>query len=249
MNDDYRILGERTHGYAALAQSRSAVVHRGMDVEKRPADYIAPNVRDAFLGTARRIGAKGFARCSSGNLSRRIDGDTAVISASRSWLERLSEGDLTICRISTGERICGNRPSVETGMHTGILRVRSDVNVVLHFQSPAATAFCCRDAPANFNVTPEIPYYLGPIGRVPYLLPGSPDLAKAATEVMGSHDLALLQNHGIITVARDLDSVVQHAEFFELACEILLYNGADTRVLADHEAAELTELGKSSRGV
>ena len=219
-----------------------------MKVDKLLADYVSPKIRSEFLAAANRVGNRGFARCSSGNLSIRIDEDLILISASRSWLSRLTEGELAVCRISDGTLVSGNRPSVETGIHTGILRERTGDNVVLHFQSPAATAFCCRAAPANFNIIPEVPFYLGPIGWVPYVLPGSPELATAAVEVSRTHNLTLLQNHGIITVAEDLDHAIQNAEFFELACELLLQNGSDASLLTDEAAKELTDLGASGTG-
>ena len=215
---------------------------------KQVSEYVSPRIRSLFIDSAHYVGNGGFARCSSGNLSLRIDDDLILISASRSWLSRLTEGELAVCRISTGELVAGSRPSVETGMHTGILRERSTDNVVLHFQSLAATSFCCRPAPVDFNIVPEVPFYLGAIGWVPYVLPGSPDLAAAATEVLKTHNLALLQNHGIITVAADLDHAVQNAEFFELACELLLRGGADTALLSDEAVGELIELGVSDAG-
>lgn len=62
---------------------------------------------------------------------------------------------------------------------------------------------------------PEIPFYIGLIGQVPYLPPGS-ELADAVIEVMTVHNLAVMANHGQITVAQDFDHVIQNAEFFEL---------------------------------
>ena len=129
-------------------------------------------------------------------------------------------------------------------MHRGILSVRPEKNVVLHFQSPAATALCCREGPVDFNVLPEIPFYIGEVGWVPYRLPGSPELAEATTGVMSRCDLALLQNHGLVTTAEDLDHAVQNAQFFELACEIIVRNGEAVSRLSSDTVAELRALGK-----
>lgn len=74
---------------------------------------------------------------------------------------------------------------------------------------------------------PEIPFYIGPVGHVPYLPPGSTELAEAVVAVMTDHDLAVMENHGQVTAATDFDHAVQNAEFFELACQIILAGASD----------------------
>lgn len=158
-------------------------------------------------------------------MSWRIDGEVAVVTASRSWLERLTKGDAVLCRIADGEVLNNKTPSVESRFHLGILRARADVNVVLHFQSPCATAITCsgrRDY--DFSVLPEIPFYIGDIGWVDFLMPGSEELATATIEAAKRHTMVLLQNHGQVVTGNNFDDVIQKACFFELACRILLTN-------------------------
>mgnify|MGYP002544867892 CR=1 FL=1 len=70
---------------------------------------------------------------------------------------------------------------MECGFHLGVLRERPDVNVVLHFQSPYATAVACmQETPKDFNVTAEVPCHVGSeIPVIPYFRPGSKELAEA----------------------------------------------------------------------
>jgi ribulose-5-phosphate 4-epimerase/fuculose-1-phosphate aldolase len=155
-----------------------------------------------------------------------MDDGLMLVTRSRSWLGRLTAQDIAICSIEDGATLNGVNPTVEVRFHAGILLTRPDVNVVLHYQSPHATALACqRRRLLNFNVIPEIPFYLGPVGHVPYLPPGSEELADAVVAVMANHDLAVMANHGQVTVARDFDHAVQNAEFFELASQIILAAG------------------------
>jgi len=55
------------------------------------------------------------------------------------------------------------------------------------------------------------------------------------TEAMREHDLVIMSNHGQVTVARDFDQVIENAEFFELACAIIL-RGGDAVVPLPEEA-------------
>jgi ribulose-5-phosphate 4-epimerase/fuculose-1-phosphate aldolase len=186
-------------------------------------------------------------RCSSGNLSLRIDDDRLLVTSSRSWMSNLSRDDISVCRISDGCLLAGGKPTVEIGFHAGIQKMRPEVNVVMHFQTPCATALACRDpGDMNYFVIPEIPFYIGPVARVPFLLPGTKELAQAVTEAMRNHDMVIMGNHGQVTVARDIDHVIQNAEFFELACDIILRGGDMARPIPEKEVNALLALRGSA---
>lgn len=186
--------------------------------------FVTDQRQKEFIEAAHRVAQFGLARCSSGNLSMRIEGNHLLIKASRTWMGDLDAGGLAVCRISDGAHIFGPKPSVETGFHAGILRERPDVEVVLHFQTPHATAISCRgDADRiNYAVIPEVPFYIGPVATVPYLPPGSPELARDVTAAARGHDMVILRNHGQVTVGKTLNDAIQKAAFFELACEVIL---------------------------
>ena len=97
---------------------------------------------EEFIKQAHRVGEAGLTICSSGNLSWRI-GDEALVSGTGSWVPTLQKEKVSQCTVATGEVLNGVKPSMESGFHLGVLRARPDVNVVLHFQSPYATAVSC----------------------------------------------------------------------------------------------------------
>lgn len=173
-------------------------------------------------------------QCSSGNMSWRVDKERMLVSATRTWLADIRADQVAVVRISDGTVLNEVKPSVEAGFHAGVLRKRTDMNVVLHFQTPFATALACRDdlAKINFFVTPEIPYYIVEIAILPYVEPGSVPLAKAVIAAMGSHDMAVLRNHGMVTVGTTFDDAIQKAVFFEMACEIIVRSGEKVRPLS-----------------
>ena len=198
---------------------------------------------DAFVAACRRAADHGLMRCSSGNLSWRLDPDHMLVTTSRSWMEDATHDTVAVCRIADGECLTGNTPTVETGIHAGVLRTRADMHVVMHFQTPAATAIACREpASVNFAVIPEIPYYIGPVGSVPFLLPGTADLAQAVTSALTGHDMVIMRNHGVVTVGTTFDDVIQKACFFELACDILIRTGGKATPIDDAGLAQLREM-------
>lgn len=208
-------------------------------------DVTAETIAD-FVEACHQVAHRGLVRCSSGNLSLRVADHRLLVTATRSWLERITPEDVALCRVSDGLAIDGPKPTVEIGFHAGILKARSDVNVVLHFQSPCATALACRSAgPLDYFVIPEIPFYIGPIGQVPCLAPGSDELAAAVIAAMRSHDLVMLANHGQVVVAHDFDHAIQNAVFFELACEIILRTGDRTAALPAQAVQALLDARKA----
>lgn len=203
---------------------------------------------ESFVAACHRLASFGLVRCSSGNLSWRVNDEYMLITTTHKWMSELTKEQIAVCRISDGAVLNEKTPSAENGFHFGIFRERADVNVVLHFQSPFATALACsgRDI-KNFFVIPEIPYYIGTIAIVPYLNPGSNDLAKEIISAMKEHDLAILKNHGQVAVGENFDDVIQKASFFELACEIILRAGDQIQFLSEDAITYLRPQGKGKQ--
>ncbi len=180
--------------------------------------------------------------CSSGNLSWRVGENTALVSGTGSWLPRLAEENVAVCDISTGLRIDGPKPSMESVFHLGVLRERKDMNVVLHFQSEYATIVSCmKKKPDNFNVVAEVPCYCGrEIPVIPYFRPGSKELADAVTNALREHDCVLMSKHGQAVCGKDFDDAFQKAVFFEFACGIIVRAGeGNYQTLSDEEIRDL----------
>lgn len=204
---------------------------------------------ERFVENCHDVADRGLVRCSCGNLSQRVDEKYFLVTATGSWMSRLTRDQVAVCRVDNGVSINGIKPSSETGFHAGILRTRADVNAVLHFQTPCATTVACQRADtADFAVIPEIPFYIGAVARVAYFTPGSEDLAAAVTQALRTHDLVLLRNHGQVTAARDFEHVLQNAEFFELACQILLLGGTSVAPLSPQAINQLQALRSKTAG-
>ena len=204
---------------------------------------------DRFVEACHAVAQHGLVRCSCGNLSMRVDEKRFLVTATGSWMSHLTREQVAVCRLDDGTSPNDKKPSSETGFHAGILRARSDVNVVLHFQTPCATTVACQPAnPVDFSFIPEVPFYIGPVARVPYFTPGSDELAAAVTQAMRTHDMVLLSNHGQVTAAKDFEHVLQNAEFFELACQIILLGGNSIAPLDPQAIKQLHMLRSKTAG-
>ncbi|MHC4123127.1 MAG: class II aldolase/adducin family protein [Planctomycetota bacterium] len=176
-----------------------------------------------FIQAAHKIASYGLVKCSSGNLSARLDDKLIALSTSGAWLAELTKEQVAICDINTGQCLKGKPSTIESTFHLGILRNKPQTNVVLHFQSPYATAIACgKPEDYNYNVIIELPFYIGPPGIVEYLPAGSEELANAVIEKAKDHNMIIMKNHGLTTFGKDYNDTIQRAVFFELACQILL---------------------------
>lgn len=121
-----------------------------------------------------------------------------------------------------GKRIAGDyKPSVESGYHAGLMRVRPEVNSVIHTHAPFATVFGASDM-RILPITTEAAFMLT-MPVIPFLLAGSKDLAKQVIEHVGTAKTigAFLRNHGLITIGKDLRSAADHTFMVEHTLRIL----------------------------
>lgn len=200
-----------------------------------------------FVAACHKTARYGLVRCSSGNLSQRIGPDTALLSVSGSWLGELTAEQVAICEINSQTCINDKTPTCESVFHLGILQRRPEVNAVLHFQSPYATAIACGKPEAyDYNMTIETPVYIGQPAIVDYLPPGSKQLAQATINAFANRKtrMAILKNHGLVTVGKDINDAIQKGVFFEMTCQILLTN-PDANALALEEVEHLRQLGQA----
>ncbi|MBK9359518.1 MAG: class II aldolase/adducin family protein [Bacteroidales bacterium] len=200
-----------------------------------------PDGLDLFAQWARESGNLGLVSCSSGNLSHRIDNGSMLISGTGTWLPYLCNDQIAHMSIDSDESYNTVKPSGEFRLHREIYRKRKDIDTILHFQSPSATTVACMDLIPDYNVIIEVPVYIGRIGHINYISPGSEELADKASEVMMEADLLQLANHGQVVCGTGFRDTIQKAVFFELACSILLKSNFNAKPLSLENIKQLNQ--------
>lgn len=172
-----------------------------------------------------------------GNLSYRI-GDKIFITPSGYSLRDISP-DLVVMVGEEGRVLNGGTPTKDIQMHLGILRARDDVNVVCHLHGAfiiAASTLMDPGLDAFPPITPGFVYFAYPLRMLPFVVPGTKELAAAAAGAFfdaGCHAL-LLQNHGLVTVGENFQQALNVAEEIDEAARIyLLTNGRAKTIPAE----------------
>jgi L-ribulose-5-phosphate 4-epimerase len=161
-----------------------------------------------------------------GNISCRLPGEnTVLIKKSGSSFEDLTEEDVLkidlMGNVLAGEGQC----SKEWRFHTGIYKIRPDVNVVIHIHPPYATAVACNHEALPL-VTNHAKGYLKKVPAIPAQPSGSEKLAElVVTEYLDPEVVAILmKEHGIITVGADFRKAFHLAEMAEDTAKIALFS-------------------------
>lgn len=175
----------------------------------------------AIVRACRRLAARGLIAGPDGNVSVRLAGGTILITPAGA-----SKGELTAAQLveltPEGAVIKGVRPSSEVGMHLMAYRRRPDVGAVVHAHPPTATGFAVAGEDLLPDVLPEIILQVGRVRRLPYVTPGTADVAAAFEPWIEREDAFLLSNHGATTLGPTLEIALQRMESVEHAACIML---------------------------
>ncbi|MDD9878801.1 MAG: aldolase [Magnetovibrio sp.] len=202
-------------------------------------------VRDEIARLARSMFERGLTFGSSGNISVRVD-DGWLMTPTGSTL-----GDLDPARISklddAGRHVSGDAPTRESFLHAAMYEERPKTGAVVHLHSTHSVAVSCLDDIDPADVLPPITAYyamkIGTLPLIPFLPPGSLDLAQAVREMASKHHAVLLANHGPVVGGTSLRDAVYATEELEQAAHLfLLLRGMKTRYLTAEQVAELRKL-------
>ncbi|MDZ7698567.1 MAG: class II aldolase/adducin family protein [Deltaproteobacteria bacterium] len=143
-----------------------------------------------------------------------------------------------------GQLIDGATATKELGMHMAILMERLDINVVFHLHGAHIIAASTLLQPGTDTLpalTPEFVYHAYPLRMLPFMVPGSQELREAARERFSRNDThaLLLQNHGLITVGKDLESALNIAEAVDEAARIFIFTRGKASVIPKERIADI----------
>lgn len=147
---------------------------------------------------------------------------------------------------SDGRLVAGRgRPTSELLLHLEVYRQRPDARAVIHAHPPVATACTIAGVSLAEGILPEVVLTLGGIPTAPYATTGTPAMAAAIRDLLPRFDAMLLEQHGALTVGRDLWEAYYKMEKVEQAAWTLWLARqlGQVRPLPPAEVAKLTALG------
>jgi len=162
-------------------------------------------LRTQLARYARKMYESELVRATQGNLSAR-DPDSALICITPSGTDyqTLTAEDIVVVD-EQGTVVEGQwQPSVETPLHTLILRRRRDINCVMHTHSTYASAFGVIYQPIPMILAESASCLGGPVPIAPYCMSGTPEFAELVAQTLGDGPAVIWGNHGAMVVGINL---------------------------------------------
>ncbi|MFI5495348.1 class II aldolase/adducin family protein [Actinoplanes sp. NPDC051859] len=188
------------------------------------------DLRDQLAHVGYDVVQAGLVCGSGGNLSARIpDEDACWVTASGTWLDRLSRTSFAPIRIADGAPATLGAgalpaprlaPTSELALHLALYRARPDVNAIVHLHPQTALLLDALGEHIRI-VTTDHAYYLARVSTVPFRLPGGAEVAAltAAMAADGTNCLVLSQ-HGCVVMADTVELAHKRARNLEEAAQL-----------------------------
>ncbi len=180
------------------------------------------NARQQIVQIVNELYRDGHLTATGGNVSSlSSDGETLWITPRGLYKGALGEDSLVRIRADGSVVEGSNEPSIEFRMHVRAYEARPGATGAVHTHSPIATAFgICnqRFEPINTDAVA-----LADTVTLPWMMPGTRELADAVYEALKTSRGAILQNHGLIAVGDDLRKAATRASMIEETAKLALY--------------------------
>jgi L-fuculose-phosphate aldolase len=180
-----------------------------------------------IIEIGKRMYAQKYIVASEGNMSIRVGKDRILVTPAGKNKGYLKDKDLVVVDLK-GKKISGNlSPSSELKMQLFIYQQREDVFAAVHAHAPYSLAFACSRIPLSRTLLPEVIMSLGKIPLTPYATPSTEEVPNSLAPFIERHNAFLLENHGVLTLGKDVYEaynrleMVEHLAKVDLLCKIL----------------------------
>lgn len=137
----------------------------------------------------------------NGNISTRLESNSALITATKTCLGLLQENDIVQIDLD-GNVIGEGQASSERFLHTEIYKNFPDVDAVLHTHTTYTNAFYLEHDVLEPRIF-ESKFYLGEVVGIPQTTPSVTDFVPVI-EALKSNRIVVLKNHGVVAMGKDL---------------------------------------------
>ena len=175
------------------------------------------SAKQLIVETAQKLVNKGYLMATGGNISVRIAGqDAFAITPSNYDYMKMTPDDVCVLTLNL-QPIEGHlKPSVESGMHAAIYKVRGDVNAVVHTHQVYASALTLIKAPIPALFDEQARFLGRSVDIIPYAPSGTGMLVKTIAKHVRDHNNAyMMQNHGALVFGHDMERAVHNVEVLE----------------------------------
>lgn len=181
-------------------------------------------MKKEIINFMKRLCTSGLTTSLGGNISFKISDDKILITPSSIDKAELKEDEIVVLDMEGNVVEGKNKPSMEYMMHLAVYQKRMDINAVIHAHPHYSTLFSSADIPINLNFTAEACKNIKSIGIAEYKMMGTKELADEVTNKAKKYNVILMQNHGVLTVGKDLLQAFYRMEVLEQAAQMTYHS-------------------------
>ncbi len=181
------------------------------------------DIREDLIEVVNDLYASELITATGGNVSVRIPGTEDQL-----WItpSQLFKGQLrpeSLVRIDLDGRSLDPAtaaPSSERLMHCAAYRARSEARAVIHAHAPHATILANTGLPF-LPISTEAAFFAD-LPRIPFVMPGTEELARVVGEALRGARAVLMQNHGLLVAGTSVRRAADMAEIIDRSAEVIL---------------------------
>lgn len=180
-------------------------------------------VREEICEIGRRMYERRMVAANDGNISVRLSEDELICTptgVSKGFMkpEQLCKLDLSGKVLEMSE---GFGPSSEVKMHIRVYQKRPEIAAVVHAHPIFATSFAVMGKALDVPLMPEAVVNFGKVPLAPYGTPSTAEIPDAIEPYLADYQAILLESHGALTWAKDLQTAYMKMESVEFYAELL----------------------------
>lgn len=201
------------------------------------------NVREEVYDTVMKALDDSLIRLSAGNVSARTPDGYLAITPSGVKYDALRPEHIAIVDLDGNPVDAPCKPTSEMPMHTVMMRHLPEVGAICHTHSLYAMTFAALGR-AIPNINMEALVCGAPIPVAEWACPGTAEPGERLVEIFQARPelkVALLRNHGLVAIGKDLNQAYEIALDAEVAAQVYhqaLQVGSPT-ALTDEQVAEV----------
>ncbi len=151
------------------------------------------------------------------------------------------------------EKVVSGKPKISTEykIHLYAYQKRKEVNAVVHCHPVYATAFALLGEGLNKHYLPEVLLTIGKVPLCKYATPSTKQVSESLEPYINYSWAMLLQNHGAITLGKNLDDAYFKMEKLEQAAKIILLakSAGKPRELSSKNITDILKIAESTFGI
>lgn len=180
-------------------------------------------IKEEVCEAGKRLLKEGLVARTWGNVSIKVNKRQMVITPSGRKYDELRPDDMVLVDFYTLKYEGNIKPSSELKLHAEVYKTRPHIGAVIHtHQMYASIVAAAQKDVVVLDVQHQQILGAKVIKAAPYALPNTKKITVETAKAIESSNAALMANHGVVCIGKDLEAAFDVARTLEKACELFI---------------------------